>query len=85
MVNPLGALLVYNAITEFMDAGDKRRVAAYGCRIATAVLIFHHLRLFSPFIIRDYNRAFTVAGGVLLFGIGMEMVYGRFKGKGHGN
>ncbi|HQB99791.1 MAG TPA: MarC family protein, partial [Methanospirillum sp.] len=40
VVNPLGALLVYNAITEFMDTKDKRQVAAYGCRIATAVLIF---------------------------------------------
>ena len=78
VVNPLGALLVYNAITEFMDTKDKRQVAAYGCRIATAVLIF--FTVFGSFLLSLFGitiSAFTVAGGVLLFGIGMEMVYGR--------
>lgn len=78
VVNPLGALLVYNSITEFMDLKDKKRVAGYACKIAGAVLIFftllgnHLLTLFGITI-----SAFTVAGGVLLFGIGMEMVYAR--------
>ena len=78
VVNPLGALLVYNSITEFMDSKDKRRVAAYGCRIAGLVLIFFTLlgsTLLSLFGITI--SAFTIAGGVLLFGIGMEMVYAR--------
>jgi len=78
VVNPLGALLVYNAITEFMDTKDKRQVAAYGCRIATAVLIlFYRLRFLLLSLFGITISAFTVAGGVLLFGIGMEMVYGR--------
>ena len=78
VVNPLGALLVYNAITEFMDAEDKRRVAAHGCRIATAVLIFFTFLGSSLLLLFGITiSAFTVAGGVLLFGIGMEMVNGR--------
>ncbi len=78
VVNPLGALLVYNSITEFMDAEDKRRVAAYACRIAGAVLIF--FTLFGSALLSLFGitiSAFTIAGGVLLFGIGMEMVYAR--------
>ncbi|ABD41232.1 multiple antibiotic resistance (MarC)-related protein [Methanospirillum hungatei JF-1] len=78
VVNPLGALLVYNSITEFMDSKDKRKVAAYGCRIAGAVLIF--FTLFGSSLLSLFGitiSAFTVAGGVLLFGIGMEMVYAR--------
>jgi len=78
VVNPLGALLVYNSITEFMDPSDKRRVAAYGCRIAGAVLFF--FTLFGSYLLQLFGitiSAFTIAGGVLLFGIGMEMVYAR--------
>ncbi|PWR74648.1 MarC family protein [Methanospirillum stamsii] len=78
VVNPLGALLVYNSITEFMDSADKRKVAAYGCRIAGAVLLF--FTLFGSSLLALFGitiSAFTVAGGVLLFGIGMEMVYAR--------
>lgn len=78
VVNPLGALLVYNSITEFMDSSDKKRVAAYACRIAGAVLIF--FTLFGSYLLTLFGitiSAFTVAGGVLLFGIGMEMVYAR--------
>ena len=78
VVNPLGALLVYNAITEFMDAKDKRRVAVHGCRIATVVLIFFTFLGSSLLLLFGITiSAFTVAGGVLLFGIGMEMVNGR--------
>lgn len=80
VINPLGALLVYNSITEFMDSKDKRRVAAYGCQIAGAVLIF--FTLFGSFLLSLFGitiSAFTVAGGVLLFGIGMEMVNARIS------
>ena len=78
VVNPLGAMLVYNSITEFMDSKEKRRVAAYACQIAGAVLIF--FTLFGSALLSLFGitiSAFTVAGGVLLFGIGMEMVYAR--------
>lgn len=61
-----------------MDAEDKRRVAAHGCRIATAVLIFFTFLGSSLLLLFGITiSAFTVAGGVLLFGIGMEMVNGR--------
>ena len=78
VVNPLSALLTYNSITEFMDSRDRKKVAVYACRIAAAVLVFFTVlgsSLLSLFGITI--SAFTVAGGVLLFGIGMEMVYAR--------
>ena len=78
VVNPLGALLVYNSITEFITYEDKRKVAAHACRIAGAVLLF--FTLFGSFLLSLFGitiSAFTIAGGVLLFGIGMEMVYAR--------
>jgi len=78
VVNPIGAMLVYNSLTTSMDFETKRGVAAYACRLSAVVLIFftlfgsHLLSLFGITI-----NAFTIAGGVLLFGIGMEMVYAR--------
>jgi multiple antibiotic resistance protein len=78
VVNPLSALLVYNSITEFLDAVTKKKVASHACRTAAVVLIFFTFlgsALLSLFGITI--SAFTIAGGVLLFGIGMEMVYAR--------
>ena len=78
VVNPLSALLTYNSITEFMDSRDRKKVAVHACRIAAAVLVFFTVlgsSLLSLFGITI--SAFTIAGGVLLFGIGMEMVYAR--------
>jgi len=78
VVNPLSALLVYNSTTEFMDTGTKKKVAGHACRIAVIVLVF--FTLFGSALLSLFGitiSAFTVAGGVLLFGIGMEMVYAR--------
>ncbi|NLV27834.1 MAG: MarC family protein [Methanomicrobiales archaeon] len=78
VINPLGALLVYNTITEFMDPADKKRVAGHACRIAGVVLVF--FTFFGSYLLTLFGitiSAFTIAGGVLLFGIGMEMVYAR--------
>lgn len=78
VVNPIGAMLIYQAITEMMDQSTKRRVIAYACRLSLVVLFFFAiagtalLQLFGITI-----DAFTIAGGILLFSIGIEMVYAK--------
>jgi multiple antibiotic resistance protein len=78
LVNPVGAMLVYNSLTASMNHLNRRRVAAYACRLSAGVLIF--FTLFGTALLNLFGitvHAFTIAGGVLLFGIGMEMVYAR--------
>ncbi|MBN1168028.1 MAG: MarC family protein [Methanospirillaceae archaeon] len=78
VVNPIGAMLIYQAITEMMDRSTKRRVIAYACRLSLVVLFFFAivgtalLQLFGITI-----DAFTIAGGILLFCIGIDMVYAK--------
>jgi len=78
VVNPIGAMLVYHSLTEQMDAVNRKRVAVYACRLSAFVLIF--FTIFGSNLLALFGitiEAFTIAGGVLLFGIGMEMVYAR--------
>lgn len=61
-----------------MNESDRRQVAVYACRLSTVVLIF--FTLFGSNLLALFGitiEAFTIAGGVLLFGIGIEMVYAR--------
>jgi multiple antibiotic resistance protein len=78
VVNPVGAMLVYNSLTESMDTGTRRKVAVYACRLSTIVLLF--FTFFGSALLSLFGitiNAFTIAGGILLFGIGIEMVYAR--------
>lgn len=78
VVNPIGAMLVYNSLTESMDRENRHRVAVSACRLSLIVLIF--FTLFGSSLLSLFGitiDAFTIAGGILLFGIGMEMVYAR--------
>lgn len=78
VVNPIGAMLVYNSLTESMDTRTRKKVAGYACRLSVIVLVF--FTLFGSALLSLFGitiNAFTIAGGVLLFGIGMEMVYAR--------
>jgi multiple antibiotic resistance protein len=71
-------MLVYNSLTDSMDSDTRRKVAVNACRLSTVVLIF--FTLFGSALLSLFGitiNAFTIAGGVLLFGIGMEMVYAR--------
>jgi len=78
IVNPLGATLIYVSLTTNLDRVQKDVVARDACRfslivlLAVAVLGAYVLKLFGISL-----EAFRIAGGILLFGIGMEMVYAR--------
>nr|WP_319537501.1 MarC family protein [uncultured Methanospirillum sp.] len=78
VVDPIGAMLVYNSLTGHMDQANRKRVAVSACRLSTVVLLF--FTIFGSSLLSLFGitiEAFTIAGGVLLFGIGMEIVYAK--------
>jgi len=78
VVNPLAATLIYVSLTETMDHAARIQIARDSTRFALVVLLIFAiaggwiLQLFGITI-----EAFRIAGGLLLFGIGMEMVYAK--------
>jgi multiple antibiotic resistance protein len=78
VVNPLGATLVYVSLSEGMNPEAKLMMARDACKIAVIILLLFAvagttiLGLFGITL-----EAFRIAGGFLLFGIGMEMVYAK--------
>lgn len=80
IVNPLGATLVYVTLSDGMDPEAKHRMAREACRISGIILLIFAvagtaiLELFGITL-----EAFRIAGGFLLFGIGMEMVYAKMS------
>lgn len=78
VVNPLAATLIFVSLTGTMEQEAKLRVARDATRFALVVLLLFTfaggwiLQLFGISI-----EAFRIAGGLLLFGIGMDMVYAK--------
>ena len=78
IVNPLGATLTYVTLTTGMTSQARRGVAKESCRYALLTLIVFALA--GGLILQLFGitiDAFRIGGGILLFVIGMEMVYAR--------
>jgi multiple antibiotic resistance protein len=78
IVNPLGATLTYVTLTPGMTPQARRVVAKESCRYALLTLIV--FALVGGLILQLFGitiDAFRIGGGILLFVIGMEMVYAR--------
>ncbi len=78
IVNPLGATLIYVSLTTNMDRSARDAVARDACRFAFLILLI--VALIGTWILQLFGitlEAFRIAGGILLFGIGMEMVYAK--------
>jgi len=78
IVNPLGATLIYVSLTSGMDRQAQDTIARDACRSALIILIL--VALAGTWILQVFGitlEAFRIAGGILLFGIGMEMVYAK--------
>jgi multiple antibiotic resistance protein len=78
IVNPLGATLIYVSLTTNMDRSARDAVARDACRYAFIILLI--VALIGTWILQLFGitlEAFRIAGGILLFGIGMEMVYAK--------
>ncbi len=80
IVNPLGATLVYVSLTGQLDKAARDQVTKDACRIALVILLV--AALCGTWVLQIFGislEAFRIAGGILLFGIGMEMVYAKIS------
>jgi membrane protein, MarC family len=78
IVNPLGATLIYVSLTSSMDQNTRNSIAKDSCRFALLILLI--VALIGTWVLQVFGislEAFRIAGGILLFGIGMEMVYAK--------
>lgn len=78
IVNPLGATLIYVSLTTGLDPHVRNSIVRDSCRSALVILVF--VALLGTYILQLFGislEAFRIAGGILLFGIGMEMVYAK--------
>jgi multiple antibiotic resistance protein len=77
VVDPLGLVPAFVAITHGLPVRDRRRVALRACLIAAAILAGS--ALIGDWLLRTLSiglPAFRIAGGLLLFSIASEMVFG---------
>ncbi|MFH1843220.1 MAG: MarC family protein [bacterium] len=78
MIDPLGCIPFFSGLTSHMELAQKRRVLLKALLVALFVLLVfiwfgHHLlELFGITI-----DAFRIAGGVIFFGIGLDMLQSR--------
>lgn len=80
IVNPLGNIPVYVAITEGYTPEQKKRVRNKSCLVAGAILVI--FALLGNYIFALYGitiPAFKIAGGLLLFSVAFAMVQGRLS------
>jgi multiple antibiotic resistance protein len=78
IVNPLGATLIYVSLTTTLDRPARNVIARDACRFAVSILLL--VAVLGAWILQMFGislEAFRIAGGILLFGIGMEMVYAK--------
>jgi len=78
IVNPLGATLVYVSLTTTLEKNTRDTIAKDACRSALLILLV--VAVLGAWILQLFGislEAFRIAGGILLFGIGMEMVYAK--------
>ena len=78
IVNPLGATLIYVSLTSNLDRPMRDSIARDSCRFAILLLLV--VAVLGAWILQIFGislEAFRIAGGILLFGIGMEMVYAK--------
>src|SRR3990172_10819129 len=77
IVDPLGVVPFFSALTEDMTKEQKRDVISKSCLVATATLgVF---AVFGQWIFEAFGftiPAFEIAGGILLFAVAFEMING---------
>jgi multiple antibiotic resistance protein len=78
IVNPFTATLTYVSLTEHLDPMERKKVARDSTRYSVIILLI--FALLGAIILQLFGislEAFRIAGGILLFGIGMEMIYAK--------
>jgi multiple antibiotic resistance protein len=78
IVNPLGAVPIYVAMTAGYDSRQRRVTLRRAAMTGLIVLVA--FAAFGPLILRFFGittEAFQIAGGLIFFGIGWEMLHAR--------
>ena len=76
VIDPLGTTPLFLIVTQHMDTKDKIKTALSATTIATLILLFFALLGSSLLSYLNISfPAFTIAGGVILFIISMEMLF----------
>jgi multiple antibiotic resistance protein len=76
VIDPIGTTPLFLVVTKGLNAKDKNNVAFEGVLIATIVLLF--FAFFGNYVLKYLGisfPAFTIAGGVILFLIALEMLF----------
>jgi multiple antibiotic resistance protein len=77
VVDPIGLTPTFLAVTEGLPTSARRQIAARACLIAAAVLA--GTALIGDWLLRELAitlPAFRIAGGLMLFAVASEMVFG---------
>ena len=76
VIDPIGSTPIFLVVTEHLDAKEKVKTAIHGTFIATLILLFFGLLGNSILAYLNISfPAFTIAGGIILFIIALEMLF----------
>jgi multiple antibiotic resistance protein len=76
VIDPIGSTPIFLVVTEHLDVREKIKTALHGTFIATLILLFFGLLGNSVLAYLKISfPAFTIAGGIILFIISLEMLF----------
>ena len=76
VIDPIGSTPIFLVVTEHLDLKEKIKTALHGTFIATLILLFFGLLGNSVLAYLKISfPAFTIAGGIILFIISLEMLF----------
>ena len=76
VIDPIGSTPIFLVVTEHLDVKEKIKTALHGTFIATLILVFFGLLGNSVLAYLKISfPAFTIAGGIILFIISLEMLF----------
>ena len=76
VIDPIGSTPIFLVVTEHLDIKEKVKTALHGTFIATLILLFFGLLGNSILAYLNISfPAFTIAGGIILFIIALEMLF----------
>jgi multiple antibiotic resistance protein len=76
VIDPIGSTPIFLVVTEHLDVKEKIKTALHGTFIATLILLFFGLLGNSILAYLKISfPAFTIAGGIILFIIALEMLF----------
>jgi multiple antibiotic resistance protein len=76
VIDPIGSTPIFLVVTEHLDIKEKIKTAMHGTFIATLILLFFGLLGNSILAYLKISfPAFTIAGGIILFIIALEMLF----------